>query len=186
MVVTGMPQVVSDSELRTQAAGGDPRAFELLFDRHRRRLIAVCRRVTDDEHDAQDAMQEALLLAWRSLRTFDGRSSVGTWLYRVAVNASIDEVRRRSRRALPSDELPERAVDGSEVDRVSARLDVDRALARIPARFRAVIVLRELCDLSYRDIAELRNLPIDTVKSQLSRGRRALAEELGTLAGDVP
>jgi RNA polymerase sigma-70 factor (ECF subfamily) len=179
MVGAGSPHAVSDGELQAQAARGDRRAFEVLFERHRRQLAAVCRRITCDEHDAQDALQETLILAWRSLKTFDGKSGVGTWLYRVAVNASIDEVRRRNRRAVPTEDLPDRPVNSSEVDGVSARLDVDRALARLPPQFRAVIVLRELCDLSYRQIAEMRDVPIDTVKSQISRGRQALAQELG-------
>ena len=173
---------VTDGELRSHAAGGDRRAFELLFDRHRTQLAAVCRRITCDEHDAQDALQETLILAWRSLQSFDGRSGIGTWLYRVAVNASIDEVRRRNRRAMPTEELPERPVERSDVDGVSTRLDIDRALRRLPPQFRAVIVLRELCDLSYREIAELRDVPVDTVKSQISRGRQALAQELGPAA----
>ncbi|MFC5061581.1 RNA polymerase sigma factor [Actinomycetospora atypica] len=182
MVVPRVEDDVSDTELRTHAACGDRRAFEVLFERHRSRLVGVCRRITCDEHDAQDALQETLILAWRSLKSFDGRSGIGTWLYRVAVNASIDEVRRRNRRATPTEELPERPVDRSEVDGVSTRLDVDRALRRLPPQFRAAIVLRELCDLSYREIAELRDVPIDTVKSQISRGRQALAQELGPVA----
>jgi RNA polymerase sigma-70 factor (ECF subfamily) len=167
-----------DAELAVLAAAGDQGAFAELMTRHRPRLYAVCRRVTCHDQDAQEALQETMILAWKRLGEFDGRSAVGTWLYRVATNAAIDEVRRRKRAPEPADSMPEptpaRSADGAVV----ARMDVDRALAQLPPQYRAVVVLRELCDLSYREIAELRDIPVDTVKSQLSRGRQALVELL--------
>ncbi len=176
-----------DTELVVLAAGGDQAAFAELMTRHRPRLYAVCRRITAHDQDAQEALQETMILAWKRLGEFDGRSAVGTWLYRVATNAAIDEVRRRKRTPEPteSESMPEptpsRGADGAVV----ARMDVDRALAQLPPQYRAVVVLRELCDLSYAEIAEMRDIPIDTVKSQLSRGRRALVELLRD-AGAVP
>jgi RNA polymerase sigma-70 factor (ECF subfamily) len=170
----------ADTELVVLAAGGDQAAFAELMTRHRPRLYAVCRRVTCHDQDAQEALQETMLLAWKRLGEFDGRSAVGTWLYRVATNAAIDEVRRRKRTPEPTEAgsmpepTPHRGADGAVV----ARMDVDRALAQLPPQYRAVVVLRELCDLTYAEIAELREIPIDTVKSQLSRGRQALVELL--------
>ncbi|GAA4774528.1 sigma-70 family RNA polymerase sigma factor [Actinomycetospora chlora] len=168
-----------DTELAVLAAGGDQVAFAELMTRHRPRLYAVCRRITTNDQDAQEALQETMIIAWKRLGEFDGRSAVGTWLYRVATNAAIDEVRRRKRAPEPAETVPEptpaRGADGGVV----ARMDVDRALAQLPPQYRAVVVLRELCDLSYAEIAEMRDIPIDTVKSQLSRGRRALVELLG-------
>ena len=70
-------------------------------------MRAICRRVTADEQDAQDAVQDALTAAWQRIGSFDGRCDIGTWLYRVATNAAIDEVRRRGRRPGPAAELPE-------------------------------------------------------------------------------
>lgn len=174
--------VVEDGELHRRACGGDRQAFAELIRRHHKQLFGLCRRITCDEYDAQDALQEALILVWRSLSTFDGQSRVGSWLYRIVINAAIDEVRRRKRRAAPTDEVPDRPHERSEDDGVAARLDVDRALSRIPPPFRAVLVLRELYGLSYREIAEVRELPIDTVKTQIWRGRQALARELGAPA----
>jgi RNA polymerase sigma-70 factor, ECF subfamily len=170
----------ADTELVVLAAGGDQAAFAELMTRHRPRLYAVCRRVTCHDQDAQEALQETMLLAWKRLGEFDGRSAVGTWLYRVATNAAIDEVRRRKRTPEPTEAesmpepTPHRGADGAVV----SRMDVDRALAQPPPQYRAVVVLRELCDLTYAEIAELREIPIDTVKSQLSRGRQALVELL--------
>jgi RNA polymerase sigma-70 factor, ECF subfamily len=168
----------TDAELAVLAAGGDQNAFAELMTRHRPRLYAVCRRVTAHDQDAQEALQETMILAWKRLGEFDGRSSVGTWLYRVATNAAIDEVRRRKRAPEPAEELPETSAGRGADGAVVARLDVDRALAQLPPQYRAVVVLRELCDLSYKEIADLRDIPVDTVKSQLSRGRQALVELL--------
>jgi RNA polymerase sigma-70 factor (ECF subfamily) len=167
-----------DAELAVLAAGGDQTAFAELMTRHRPRLYAVCRRVTCHDQDAQEALQETMILAWKRLGEFDGRSAVGTWLYRVATNAAIDEVRRRKRAPEPAAELPEASAGRGADGAVVARLDVDRALAQLPPQYRAVVVLRELCDLSYKEIADLRDIPVDTVKSQLSRGRQALVELL--------
>lgn len=172
------PTGPADAELASRAARGDQAAFAELMTRHRPRLYAVCRRVTCHDQDAQEALQETMILAWKRLAEFDGRAAVGTWLYRVATNAAIDEVRRRKRAPEPAETLPESSTGRGADGAVVARLDVDRALSQLPPQYRAVVVLRELCDLSYREIAELRDIPVDTVKSQLSRGRQALAELL--------
>lgn len=167
-----------DTELVVLAAGGDQQAFAALMERHRGRLFAVCRRITCHDQDAQEALQDTMIIAWTRLAAFDGRASVGTWLYRVATNAAIDEVRRRGRRPEPAETVPEGAPHRGAADGVVARLDVDRALAALPPQYRAVLVLREICDLTYAEIAELRDIPVDTVKSQLSRGRQALVTRL--------
>ena len=167
-----------DAELAVLAAAGDQAAFGELMTRHRPRLYAVCRRITCHEQDAQEALQETMIIAWKRLGEFDGRSAVGTWLYRVATNAAIDEVRRRKRAPEPAETVPEPAPARGADGGVVARMDVDRALAALPPQYRAVVVLRELCDLTYNEIAELRGIPVDTVKSQLSRGRQALVELL--------
>jgi RNA polymerase sigma-70 factor (ECF subfamily) len=115
----------------------------------------------------------------RGIRRFDGRAAFTTWLYRVATNAALDELRRKHRRPVPAD-LPERPAAGSPVDaQVDARVDIDAALAAIPEDFRVAVVLRDLCDLDYAEIATVLDLPAGTVRSRISRGRAALAELLG-------
>lgn len=166
---------LTDEELAQRCVGGDRLAFNELARRHQQRMYSICRRITCDEQDAKDALQEALIAAWRHIRGFEGRALVGTWLYRVATNAAVDEARRKSRRPAPSGEMSLRRTDSSPLeDIVSDRMAVDWAMAKLPPQFRAVIVLREYCGLSYRAIAEIRDIPIDTVKSQISRGRQAL------------
>ena len=198
-----------DDGLLAAARTGDRRALDDLLRRHQPRLWAVCRRLTGSDADADDAAQEALVAIVRALPSFDGRSRFGTWAYRIAVNASLDELRRRRRRALPGlpgdaegpgPERPLRAgmpgperMPGHEpvartTDPESAALtaDVDAALRRLPPDFRAAVVLRDLCGLDYAEIAEILDLPLGTVRSRISRGRAALAPLLAAGNQDEP
>lgn len=172
----------SDDQLVTAAREGDRAAVDALLRRHYPRLRALCGRLTGDPSDADDACQEALVALVRGLPRFDGRSSFATWAYRVATNTCLDELRRRRRRPL----LPTREDDaqpsmdgppaaGTDVgDRVAARLDVDAALAQLAPEFRAAVVLRDLCQLSYDEIAHVLDVPVGTVRSRIARGRAAL------------
>lgn len=173
-----------DTALAGLAADGDRDALEILLERHVDRVHAICRRVLGNPDDALDATQEALVAVARAIGRFETRAAFTTWLYRVATNAAIDELRRRNRRAVPDDGLVERADRlGSdaptEPDAVAARLDVDAALTRIPEEFRVAVVLRDLADLDYAQIAEVLDVPAGTVRSRIARGRAALARALG-------
>ncbi|ADP83713.1 RNA polymerase, sigma-24 subunit, ECF subfamily [Pseudofrankia inefficax] len=169
-----------DDALVARAAAGDRSAFDRLVGPYQRQLWAVCRRITGDDQDADDALQNALVAAWTSLPGFEGRSRLSTWLHRVATNAALDEVRRRSRRPAPVAELPVEAVaaEPALADRVADRLAFDAAVATLAAPFRATLLLRDVCGLSYLEIARERGIPVDTVKSQLHRGRQAVAARL--------
>jgi RNA polymerase sigma-70 factor (ECF subfamily) len=190
-----------DDELLLAVRAGSRQALDDLLRRHQPRLWAVCRRLTGSDADADDAVQEALVSIVRALPRFDGRSRFGTWAYRIAVNASLDELRRRRRRAepgLPGDPDmgvaagPERASRGGSAgpsepvattpdpEGVALSVDVDAALRRLPPEFRAPVVLRDLCGLDYAEIAEVLDLPPGTVRSRISRGRAALAPLLGS------
>jgi RNA polymerase sigma-70 factor, ECF subfamily len=174
-----------DATLASRAAAGDRRALELLLDRHTDRVHAICRRIVLDEQDALDATQEALIAVARGIARFDGRAAFTTWLHRIATNAALDELRRRTRRVVttaPRVDLPDPAASTVE-QRVAARLDVDAALAQVPEDFRVAVVLRDLCDLDYPEIAEVLGVPAGTVKSRISRGRQALAALLGNHDG---
>jgi RNA polymerase sigma-70 factor (ECF subfamily) len=173
-----------DTALAGLAAGGDRDALEILLERHVDRVHAICRRVLGNPEDALDATQEALLAVVRAISRFETRAAFTTWLHRVATNAAIDELRRRNRRAVPDAALVERAERvGSgapaESDAVAARFDVDAALSRIPDEFRVAVVLRDLADLDYAQIASVLDVPVGTVRSRIARGRAALARELG-------
>jgi RNA polymerase sigma-70 factor (ECF subfamily) len=152
---------------------GDHRALESLLHRHYPRLWAVCRQMTGHDADASDATQNAMIAIVRGLPGFDGRSRFATWAYRVAVNASLDELRRRTRRATdPLDEATLPVVAGA--DQTIDRVHIDAALRRLPPDYRAAVVLRDLCGLDYAEIAEVLEIPPGTVRSRISRGRSAL------------
>jgi RNA polymerase sigma-70 factor (ECF subfamily) len=170
-----------DDLLATAAGAGDRRALELLLDRHADRIHAVCRRILGRSDDALDATQEAMIAVARGIARFDGRSAFTTWLYRVATNAALDEARRRSRRPQPVETLPESvsATQAPVEAEVGARVDVDAALARLPEEFRVAVVLRDLCDLDYAEIADVLDVPPGTVRSRIARGRAQLAALLG-------
>jgi RNA polymerase sigma-70 factor (ECF subfamily) len=170
---------LDDAALAMAAAGGDREALEILLERHVDHVHAVCRRVVLHPEDALDATQEALLAIARGIARFDGRAAFTTWMYRVATNAALDELRRRGRRPTPVEELPEPAASRGIEDPVDARLDIDAALGRIPPEFRVAVVLRDLCDLDYAEIADVLGVPAGTVRSRIARGRAALAETLG-------
>lgn len=180
MRMGGAANVAEDRALARAAARGDRRSLEQLLERHADRVHAVCRRVVGNPEDALDATQEALIAITRGIAHFDGRSAFTTWMYRVATNAALDEVRRRGRRPTPVEELPEPKSHPSGLeDRVGARLDVDAALAQLPEDFRVAVVLRDLADLDYAEIAEVLDVPPGTVRSRIARGRAALTEILG-------
>ena len=170
-----------DASLVTRAVDGDRRALEVLLDRHADRIHAVCRRIVAHPEDALDATQEAMMAIARGITRFDARAAFSTWCYRIATNAALDELRRKRRRPLPaSPDAPEPAVTASGPDDVvAARLDVDAALQDVPEEFRVAVVLRDLCDLDYAEIAEVLDVPAGTVKSRIARGRAILVERLG-------
>jgi RNA polymerase sigma-70 factor (ECF subfamily) len=175
-----------DSQLATAAARGDRRALERLLERHADRVHAICRRVLANPDDALDATQEALLAIARRIGTFDGRSQFTTWMYRVASNAAIDEVRRRGRRPQPTEHSLDRPAAGPPLDdRVADQLDVDAALASIPADYRVAVALRDLAGFDYAEIALILDIPPGTVRSRIARGRAALADRLGNPRPDV-
>jgi RNA polymerase sigma-70 factor, ECF subfamily len=170
-----------DASLVTRAVDGDRRALEVLLDRHADRIHAVCRRIVAHPEDALDTTQEAMIAVARGISRFDGRAAFSTWCYRIATNAALDELRRKRRRPLPaSPDVPEPMAPASGPDDVvAARLDVDAALQHVPEEFRVAVVLRDLCDLDYAEIAELLDIPPGTVKSRIARGRAILVERLG-------
>lgn len=172
------------------AQGGDRFALDQLLRRHYDRIHAVCRRIAGGTRDADDACQEALIKIVRNLPRFDGRSSFGTWAYRIATNASLDELRKRQRRpglhVVDEADRPEVAdpIANDHTDRFPDRLLLDDALEALSEDLRVAVVLRDVADLDYAQIAEVLDVPVGTVKSRISRGRAALATELRL--GDEP
>ncbi len=171
-----------DDELARAAARGDRRALDALLARHVDRIHAVCRRICGPD-DGLDATQNALIAIVRAVDRFDGASAFTTWIHRIATNAALDELRRRSRRAVPVADAaaaaPLIAGPAGDPTRVVDRLDLDAALSELPEEFRVAVVLRDVADLEYAEIAATLDVPIGTVRSRIARGRAALARSLG-------
>jgi RNA polymerase sigma-70 factor (ECF subfamily) len=175
-----------DRALVARANDGDRRALDTLLRTHYDRIYAVCRRITGSDADAADAAQEALIKIVRSLPGFDGRSAFSTWAYRIATNTSLDELRRRRRRPAVVDRVDDDGRDlelvdpdaGPRVEAVVDRMAIDAALAQVPETFRVPLVLRDVGDLDYAEIADALDVPVGTVKSRIARGRAALVELL--------
>ena len=181
----------TDAELLAAHCAGDPDAFSEIVRRHRDRLWAVALRTTGNPEEASDALQDALISAYRRADSFRGDSAVTTWLHRIVVNASLDRLRRKSVRAwvpLPEDGEGQAMVDDSRLadPRAAAETsetvaEVRAALDTLPPDQRAAIVLVDLEGWSVEEAAKALDCPIGTVKSRCFRGRAKLAERLAHL-----
>lgn len=173
-----------DGELARQAAAGDQDAYGVLVERHGETARRVALSILRDEHDADDAAQDGLIAAWRSLERFDPDRPFRPWLMRIVVNAARDLARRRAVRqveAVP----PETPAGGAGPDRATEqallRHRLRDALATLPERQRLVVTLFDAEGFSHAEIAGLVGAPEGTVRSELFHARRALRDELGAL-----
>lgn len=168
----------AERRLMRRIAGGDADAFAALMDRYTPRLHAVARRLLPAAADADDAVQLALVRCWTAAGSYRPAWAVSTWLYRILANVCIDELRRAARSARTVAALPSGGVT-TAAD--AAALDLGRALARVPREARVLLALRYVDGLSHAELAAVRGISVNTVKSQLARGKRilhaALAEE---------
>ena len=174
-----------DRALLAAHLAGDGDAFGRLVARHTDRLWAVAFRTLGDREEAADALQDALLSAYRSAASYRGEARVTTWLHRVVVNACLDRVRRKAVRPtvpLPPAGAPdEPAAPGDALADRETALDVHAALAALPADQRAALVLVDLQGLPVEEAGRVLGVPTGTVKSRCSRGRARLAVQLGHL-----
>lgn len=174
----------TDRDLLTRHAAGDRDAFGELIGRHRDRLWRVALRTLGDPEDAADALQDALLSAYRAAASYRGDAQVTTWLHRIVVNACLDLVRRRTAR--PTAPLVEAVVDqASSVDVLANREDsaiILTALRELPAEQAAAVVLVDVEGYPVAEVATILDVPTGTVKSRCARGRARLAERLQELA----
>jgi len=181
-----------DRALVAAHVDGDPAAFAQLVRRHRDRLWAVALRTTGDREEAADALQDALISAYRSAGSYRGEARVTTWLHRVVVNACLDRLRRRAVR--PTVPLPDDLALSDPRDAIADRetaMEVEAALAGLPLDQRAALLLVDVQGHSVQEAADVLGVPTGTVKSRCARGRARLAVTLGHLrnrppAGDVP
>ena len=168
-----------------EALAGDERAFRAVVGPYRRALEVHCYRMLGSIHDAEDVVQDTLLRAWRSFGRFQGRSSVETWLYRIATNACLDELEKRPRRAVepyPDSRLED--ADTSIADPAARyalhegmELAFLTAIQRLPGRQRAVLILRDVLGWSAAESADLLDTTVTAVNSALQRARATIEAE---------
>ncbi len=167
-----------------RARRGDAEAFESLIQGEEIKIYHVCLGMMRDKEDAKDMAQECFLKAWRGLARFDGRSGLETWLYRIAVNTCLDELRRRKREHTVSAEMLaeegwEPADDRKDfTDSQAEKAEILDALQQMDEDARTVIILRDMKGLSYEEIAEMLDCPTGTVRSRLNRARKKLGSLL--------
>ncbi len=187
---------MDEATLLEAAREGDEDAYAALVEEHRAPLHAHCYRMLGSVPDAEDALQEALLGAWRGLSRFEGRSSLRTWLYTIATNACLKAIERRPKRVMPVDfgpagdphvDLDEPLVESVWVDpypdaRYEQRENIELAfivaLQHLPARQRAVLILRDVLGFSGAEVAEALEMSPAAVYSALQRAHRAVDERL--------
>src|SRR5207245_3568362 len=195
---------VDESTLLPALRDGDERAFQRLTDRYRRELLVHCYRMLGSFHDAEDALQEALLRAWRGLESFQGRSALRPWLYRIATNACLDVIASRRRRALPNatgpaagageslpgpvmeplwiEPLPDNLIDLRPTVNPEAHYDARESvtlaflatLQTLPGRQRATLILRDVLGWKASEVADLLDSSVGAVNSALHRARASM------------
>lgn len=182
----------TDEELLQLHVDGDPQVFSELFRRHRHRLWAVALSTLRDPEEAADAVQDAMISAFRRAGSFRHQSAVTTWLHRIVVNASLDRIRRNKVRradALPDDiDRDLKLASSEDLDEIVAsselRVDVAAALGRINPDQRAALVLVDMEGYSVEEAATMLGCAVGTVKSRCSRGRARLVPLLGHVRSD--
>jgi len=193
--------LVADEQLVAAARAGDQDAFAQLVRRHEDQVFTMALRLLCNREDARDLAQEVFLTVYQSLERFRGEAQFRTWLYRVTINRCRDEIRRRSTikhtrpvsldRMMGGDEeraasvepasrdaAPEAVARGHETERI-----VQDAIGQLAEELREAIVLRDVRDLAYDEMAQVLDIPVGTVRSRLNRARTRLAELLEPILG---
>jgi RNA polymerase sigma factor (sigma-70 family) len=168
-----------DCRLADRAAEGDRAAFEEIYRRYVNRVYGLCLRLTTDVGEAENLTQDTFIKAWFAIAGYAGRGNLGGWLGRVAVNLWRDQFRATARRGRLMEEVavePRHSRDGV-IDLLTG-LDLERCIARLPEGGRLVFVFHDVEGYTHREIAELLNLAVGTVKAQLHRARRLLRNML--------
>jgi RNA polymerase sigma-70 factor (ECF subfamily) len=192
-VAQGAAARVSDeSDLLVRARRGDPDALRAIMRRHNRRLFRIARSVLSDEAESEDVVQETYVRAFSNLNRFEGRSSLSTWLTRIALNEAIDRKRRRrptvELAAVEAEQKGGKLIllmsgnDGDNPEKAAALAEIRRlvedAVDALPEIFRVAFVMRDIEDLSIDETAEHLGIKPETVKTRLHRARRLLRDRL--------
>jgi RNA polymerase sigma-70 factor (ECF subfamily) len=190
-----LPSIVdlTDAELAARAVQGDPRAFELIMRRHNRLLYRTARSVLKNDHEAEDAVQEAYFNAWKALASFRADARLSTWLVRIVLNEALGRLRRRHGNVVPLEPddgtgtaagtpAPAEADFNEQPDRQASRAELRRVIETridaLPEVFRTVFVLRAVEEYTVDEVAVVLGIPEITVRTRFFRARSLLREGL--------
>ena len=184
-----------DSELITECLQGRTDSFGQLVTRYQERLFGTLVTMLGSVEDARDVAQEAFVQAYQKLDSFRGQSAFYSWLFRIALNSSVDHHRRQRRPTVsidaareqtgaePTDLHPDTSPSFS-IERTERQKLVQLALSKLSSEYRQVLVLKEMEDMKYEEIAAAVKIPVGTVRSRIHRGRAELKDILEQLIGD--
>jgi RNA polymerase sigma-70 factor (ECF subfamily) len=163
-----------------RAREGDLDAFERIYGTYHRRIYGLCLRMAGDATTAEELTQDSFVRAWQKLHLYEPTWSFGSWLHKVATNVVLGDRRASRRRArwIAADEGIEPVADSESSTKPDASLDLERAMAQLPPKARAVFVLHDVEGHQHREIARLTGMAVGTSKAQLHRARRILREAL--------
>ena len=169
----------NDEVLVKRCMGGDRGAFEVLVEKYQGPLFNLALRMTQEYADAEDITQSVFLKAYESLSSFKPGRKFFSWLYRIAVNETLNYLRGRRRQEPLSEDTPAEDADGNqEIARDETSAQIDEALMELSAEYRTVVVLKHLLELPYADISQILDIPVKTVKSRLFSARMRMREIL--------
>ena len=179
---------ISESEAIERAKLGDAEAFQVLYDKHKRRVYSLCLRMTANTAEAEDLAQEAFLQLYRKIATFRGESAFSTWLHRLAINVVLMRLRKKGLQLISLDEAmeptteerPGRSFGTDDLSLTGAidRLALQRAINDLPAGYRLIFMLHDIEGYEHNEIADMLECSIGNSKSQLHKARLKLRDAL--------
>lgn len=187
--MTDSPDI--DAEIIASVREGDREAFESLVDRYRSRVFRLAMRFTGDRAEAEEIQQEVFLTVYQKIDKFEGRSAFSTWIYRVAVNASLMRIRKVGRNETIPIETVDNELSSDEEDRYvppdgkliteESLAEIERAMDNMPTDLKTAVILRDVEGFSNEETAEILDLTVPAVKSRLHRAREYLRARLSDL-----
>jgi RNA polymerase sigma-70 factor (ECF subfamily) len=187
--------VQDDTQLVKASQQGDQDAFALLVQKHQRRVFNVSLRMLRDYEEASEVTQEAFLAAWQGLPSFRGEACFATWLYRIAYNCSLRQLEQHKREralqgAIQAEQILEEVNKERQVEDIlelrGRQTLVREQMENLPARYRIVLILRHLQDMTYEEMADMLTMPVGTIKTHLFRARHLLKERMNNVFSNAP
>ncbi|RDI37516.1 RNA polymerase sigma factor SigW [Falsibacillus pallidus] len=177
-----------------QVIKGDQNAFSEIVELYKDKVYQVCYRILGNRHEAEDIAQEAFIRAYINIESFNQSRKFSTWLYRIATNLCIDRIRKKKPDyyldaevsgtdglTMYSQVAADVALPEEKLEKMELRDNVHKEILKLPQKYRTVIVLKYIEELSLNEISEILDLPLGTVKTRMHRGREALRKQLGKL-----